>query len=276
MSQRREELSQLSMVSLLGLARNRGLHLSSCDKETVVESLIRAETTDSVIARSLVTNMDIAASLQAEREAFANMARLQASFEDDMNPMSWTGSGLESDFSCSCEEDSASDASDDDESEMESVEPQVPSTVPTRTRLGDVDSIVHFLIDWEPSFSEERSIGQLLRTLVEPLFQPRYAGGRPPPRVVIDLTRVLDQMQPQTGADPAIVVARTQLGTAKPLAGEEIRQCTICFDDVAEGQVQRTLPCKHSYHAPCIDRWLRCSTCCPNCKHDMHGVLIEC
>jgi len=271
MSQRREELSQLSMVSLLGLARNRGLHLASCDKETVVESLIRAETTDSVIARSLVTNLDIAASLQAEREAYANMASLQASIEDDMNPMSWIGSGSESELSCSCEEDSASDASDDDDSEMESVEPEVPSTVPTQTRLGDVDSIVQFLIDWEPGFSEDRSIGQLLRHLVEPLFQPRYSGGRPPLRVVIDLTRALDQIE--TGADPEVIVARTSLETAKPLADEEIRQCTICFDDVAEGQVQRTLPCKHFYHAPCIDRWLRCSTRCPNCKHD---ICVEC
>lgn len=43
--------------------------------------------------------------------------------------------------------------------------------------------------------------------------------------------------------------------------------CTICTEDYSEKQLTRTLPCKHSFHAYCVDDWLlRRSAICPICR----------
>ncbi|KAI8470371.1 MAG: hypothetical protein J3K34DRAFT_368518, partial [Monoraphidium minutum] len=47
----------------------------------------------------------------------------------------------------------------------------------------------------------------------------------------------------------------------------EAHECTICLDAYADGELVKQLPCGHSYHAACIDEWLRKSAVCPLCKH---------
>mmetsp|Transcript_53526 Transcript_53526/g.158440 ORF Transcript_53526/g.158440 Transcript_53526/m.158440 type:complete len:129 (-) Transcript_53526:62-448(-) len=48
-------------------------------------------------------------------------------------------------------------------------------------------------------------------------------------------------------------------------------ECSICLCEF-EGEAGcpgghvRVLPCKHVYHAECIDPWLQRSIVCPNCK----------
>jgi hypothetical protein len=42
--------------------------------------------------------------------------------------------------------------------------------------------------------------------------------------------------------------------------------CIICFSDYAPGDLLKELPCKHYYHAACIDQWLTRSGNCPLCK----------
>ncbi len=42
--------------------------------------------------------------------------------------------------------------------------------------------------------------------------------------------------------------------------------CAVCLEDAVPGDTLCTLPCAHSYHAACIERWLSSSTCCPVCK----------
>jgi len=47
----------------------------------------------------------------------------------------------------------------------------------------------------------------------------------------------------------------------------EPKSCCICMECFVEGDSVRTLPCKHDFHASCIDRWLlQCSECCPACS----------
>lgn len=46
--------------------------------------------------------------------------------------------------------------------------------------------------------------------------------------------------------------------------GEE---CSICLANHEVGDVLRSLPCSHSFHKECIDRWMVQSTCCPMCKY---------
>ncbi|CAG5107994.1 Oidioi.mRNA.OKI2018_I69.chr1.g3587.t1.cds [Oikopleura dioica] len=43
-------------------------------------------------------------------------------------------------------------------------------------------------------------------------------------------------------------------------------ECTICMDDFVMSYVVRTLPCKHYFHADCIDPWLRQNASCPTCR----------
>ena len=44
-------------------------------------------------------------------------------------------------------------------------------------------------------------------------------------------------------------------------------KCSICLEDFQCGDVVRTLPCFHSFHKECIDRWLGNKPICPICKH---------
>jgi E3 ubiquitin-protein ligase RNF13 len=36
----------------------------------------------------------------------------------------------------------------------------------------------------------------------------------------------------------------------------EHTECAICLEDYIEGDQLRTLPCKHEFHAKCVDAWL--------------------
>ena len=63
------------------------------------------------------------------------------------------------------------------------------------------------------------------------------------------------------------------------LDGLWLGECAICLSDFSPGERLRPLPCKHVFHASCIDRWLigRCATeltppTCPLCK----AVAVRC
>ncbi|KAL8171567.1 hypothetical protein V2J09_023371 [Rumex salicifolius] len=42
--------------------------------------------------------------------------------------------------------------------------------------------------------------------------------------------------------------------------------CTVCLEQVSDGEIIRSLPCLHQFHAICIDPWLRQQGTCPVCK----------
>ncbi|KAL9538682.1 hypothetical protein MBANPS3_010750 [Mucor bainieri] len=50
----------------------------------------------------------------------------------------------------------------------------------------------------------------------------------------------------------------------------EHTECAICLEDYVEGDQLRTLPCKHEFHAKCVDAWLTShKKFCPICKFDI-------
>ena len=49
--------------------------------------------------------------------------------------------------------------------------------------------------------------------------------------------------------------------------------CAICLNSMQKGERVRVLPCFHSYHINCIDKWLCIRSNCPLCKRK---VRVEC
>ena len=64
-------------------------------------------------------------------------------------------------------------------------------------------------------------------------------------------------------------------GPSAPLSREDHARCAICLEDYAEGESLRHLPCLHSYHAGCIDRWFERSVECPLCQCDVNALMNE-
>lgn len=42
--------------------------------------------------------------------------------------------------------------------------------------------------------------------------------------------------------------------------------CSVCLCSFEEGELLRRLPCGHSYHSACLDRWLLTNASCPRCR----------
>ncbi|MCL7028190.1 hypothetical protein MKW94_023148 [Papaver nudicaule] len=53
-------------------------------------------------------------------------------------------------------------------------------------------------------------------------------------------------------------------------APEDELTCSVCLEQVNEGEIIRTLPCLHQFHSNCIDPWLRQQGTCPVCKFKAH------
>ncbi|XP_068644664.1 RING-H2 finger protein ATL79-like [Aristolochia californica] len=51
-----------------------------------------------------------------------------------------------------------------------------------------------------------------------------------------------------------------------PVAGGE-SSCAVCLCEFKDGEEVRDLPhCRHSFHVPCIDKWLHSRSTCPICR----------
>ncbi|XP_024396562.1 E3 ubiquitin-protein ligase SDIR1 isoform X1 [Physcomitrium patens] len=84
-----------------------------------------------------------------------------------------------------------------------------------------------------------------------------------------------DQSQPSSkGEDPPceevvvdIVDASLEsVDEGKQNVVEEELTCSVCLEQVVDGEIIRTLPCVHQFHAACIDQWLKQQATCPVCK----------
>ncbi|CAK9167578.1 unnamed protein product [Ilex paraguariensis] len=49
-------------------------------------------------------------------------------------------------------------------------------------------------------------------------------------------------------------------------ASDDDLTCSVCLEQVNVGELIRSLPCLHQFHANCIDPWLRQQGTCPVCK----------
>lgn len=52
-------------------------------------------------------------------------------------------------------------------------------------------------------------------------------------------------------------------------ASEDHNTCAVCTENYHFGDQLRQLPCRHEFHAECVDRWLAIKKECPLCRHDI-------
>ncbi|KAG5515234.1 hypothetical protein RHGRI_036313 [Rhododendron griersonianum] len=73
---------------------------------------------------------------------------------------------------------------------------------------------------------------------------------------------------PQASSSSASPETKPELKKADSIkkALEDELTCTICLEQVNRGELVRSLPCLHQFHANCIDPWLRQQGTCPVCK----------
>jgi len=62
-----------------------------------------------------------------------------------------------------------------------------------------------------------------------------------------------------------------RMTTVRTVDGDEVDvpPCVICQDGMEGGQRVRVLPCDHTFHTECIDRWLSEHQTCPMCKREV-------
>ncbi len=78
------------------------------------------------------------------------------------------------------------------------------------------------------------------------------------------ITALMEQNPQSNAAPPATDAALDRLDRkkvdAKMLAPEGRVECTICIDEIKEGEEVVVLPCKHWFHDQCVVMWLKVSS----------------
>nr|XP_009770318.1 PREDICTED: RING-H2 finger protein ATL20-like [Nicotiana sylvestris] len=64
------------------------------------------------------------------------------------------------------------------------------------------------------------------------------------------------------------------LGASRRLPGINALTCPICLVEYSAGESVRLIPlCQHSFHADCVDEWLKIKATCPVCRNS--PLLLE-
>jgi len=73
---------------------------------------------------------------------------------------------------------------------------------------------------------------------------------------------------------------RREAGTRAEAAGgapfssaEASARCAVCLENYEAGDTVRHLPCLHTYHMACVDKWLEHSVECPVCRVDLNAAM---
>ncbi|KAI7867030.1 hypothetical protein BDF14DRAFT_776937 [Spinellus fusiger] len=84
--------------------------------------------------------------------------------------------------------------------------------------------------------------------------------------------RLRQQQHRKQELAPSSIVAKLPLHAFRreKLIDHDHAECAICLEDYKDEDSLRTLPCKHEFHAECVDAWLTShKKFCPICKFDI-------
>lgn len=84
------------------------------------------------------------------------------------------------------------------------------------------------------------------------------------------ISNLMENNSSSNAAPPATDEALAKLDR-KPVSKEMLAQetkteCSICIDDLVEGEMALFLPCKHWFHEKCVVMWLKEHNTCPICR----------
>mmetsp|Transcript_6442 Transcript_6442/g.11513 ORF Transcript_6442/g.11513 Transcript_6442/m.11513 type:complete len:165 (-) Transcript_6442:122-616(-) len=104
--------------------------------------------------------------------------------------------------------------------------------------------------------------------------------GLGPPRAVQEAALVnrllsmaaVEQRRPITRAAVASLPTHELTQEDITAAQGEQKACSICMEEFAVGDKQRTMPCFHRFHQACLDEWLTRNGTCPICKFDVDST----
>ena len=95
-------------------------------------------------------------------------------------------------------------------------------------------------------------------------------GGRPYQSVIQER---IHSMYPQVNLHQTLYIAdvkQKELKIKEPLQGDgkpyPVHKCAICHEE--DNVVRHTLPCNHTFHIHCIQRWFLNNSTCPLCRLD--------
>jgi len=104
------------------------------------------------------------------------------------------------------------------------------------------------------------AVARLLMTLIVfyHSFPPRFQGAQPAPKPRGASQAVIDSMPVEKFCSEGF-----------DASGET--SCAVCLSEFEEGDGLRRLPCNHSFHRACIDKWLKRNKVCPLCLQDIEA-----
>eukprot|EP00439_Symbiodinium_sp_Y106_P057920 s2461_g8.t1 len=105
------------------------------------------------------------------------------------------------------------------------------------------------------------AVARLLMTLIVfyHSFPPRFQN-QPPPKPRGASQELIDSM-------PLVVYS-------PEVRGDSETSCAVCLSEFDRDAVLRRLPCGHSFHRGCIDKWLKRNKVCPLCLQDIEDINI--
>lgn len=71
---------------------------------------------------------------------------------------------------------------------------------------------------------------------------------------------------PRAPSVAACSAAANEWTIASAQQARTLCNCQICLESYQAGEKLRTLPCLHSFHSRCIQRWLHTNNTCPVCR----------
>jgi Ring finger domain len=50
------------------------------------------------------------------------------------------------------------------------------------------------------------------------------------------------------------------------LLTDDVISCSVCLETINDVDIHRTDACQHTFHKPCLDKWLESHNTCPECR----------
>mmetsp|Transcript_30344 Transcript_30344/g.28987 ORF Transcript_30344/g.28987 Transcript_30344/m.28987 type:complete len:352 (-) Transcript_30344:327-1382(-) len=63
--------------------------------------------------------------------------------------------------------------------------------------------------------------------------------------------------------------SKSELLQCKLVCGRFEEECSICQENMMEGNIVLKLSCRHAYHTQCVQTWLERQNTCPMCRNEM-------